>query len=164
MVRDYVRDLYAPAAVASRKVVGSDFSGARELAAWKSHILKAWPGVAVTHVDEEFIDMHVGAALSIRAEVALGALSGSDVIVEVAYGRVDENDSLLEPVTVPLSLSGQTPGGDSLYVGEIPLDRAGPFGYNVRVVPSHPLLAASTEMGLIALPPAPEGLTSGDLR
>jgi len=31
------------------------------------------------------------------------------------------------------------------------LARAGSFGYNVRVVPSHPLLASAAEMGLIAV-------------
>ncbi|MEO5876080.1 MAG: alpha-glucan family phosphorylase [Streptosporangiaceae bacterium] len=164
MVRDYVRDLYAPAAKASRRVLAEDFAGARELAAWKSHVLKAWTAVAVSHVDEEFVDMQVGTILSVKAEVSLGELTGSDVTVEVAYGCVDEHDSLIDPVTVPLVHDGQAANGDAVYTGEVPLDRAGPFGYNVRVVPSHPFLATSTELGLIALPPDPEGLTSGDLR
>jgi starch phosphorylase len=34
----------------------------------------------------------------------------------------------------------------------------------VRVVPRHPLLATSAEMGLVAFPEAPAGMTNGDLR
>jgi glycogen phosphorylase len=34
----------------------------------------------------------------------------------------------------------------------------------VRVLPRHPLLASRAELGLVALPPAPAGLTNGDLR
>jgi starch phosphorylase len=46
----------------------------------------------------------------------------------------------------------------------VPLERSGAFGYSVRVVPRHPRLAHRAEMGLIALPPAPHGMTNGDLR
>jgi starch phosphorylase len=34
----------------------------------------------------------------------------------------------------------------------------------VRVVPCHPLLASTAELGLVAYPDAPEGMTNGDLR
>jgi starch phosphorylase len=39
----------------------------------------------------------------------------------------------------------------SLFTGTVQLDRAGGFGYTVRVVPRHALLASSAEMGLIAV-------------
>ncbi|GAA3197774.1 glycosyltransferase family 1 protein [Actinocorallia longicatena] len=160
MVRDYVRDLYAPAAHSFRQISADGFAGARELAAWKARTVKAWPAVTVSHVDEQIAEdsPHVGSVLSVRAEVQLGELSPDDVRVEVVYGRVDERDRLIEPHTAVLSADGGHFGGD------VPLDRAGPFGYNVRIVPRHPLLAASAEMGLIALPADPEGMTEGDLR
>ena len=44
------------------------------------------------------------------------------------------------------------------------LDRTGPFGYSVRVLPADPLLASPGELGLIAVPPADEGMVTGDLR
>ena len=47
-----------------------------------------------------------------------------------------------------------------MYAGGSP----GPFGYTVRVVPRHPLLASIAEMGLVTLPEAPAGMTNGDLR
>ena len=50
------------------------------------------------------------------------------------------------------------------YAGEVPLDRPGPFGYTVRVLPSHPLLASRAELGLVTYPQAPAGMTNGDLR
>ncbi len=43
MVRDYTRQLYAPAAENSR-ALNSDFEGARALAAWKASIHGAWSG------------------------------------------------------------------------------------------------------------------------
>ena len=44
------------------------------------------------------------------------------------------------------------------------LDRTGPFGYSVRVLPSDALLATPGELGLIAVPPVDEGMVTGDLR
>ena len=60
----------------------------------------------------------------------------------------------------------QPPAGTGAvrYSGEAELYRAGPFGYTVRVLPSHPLLASRAELGLVAVPEAPAGMTNGDLR
>jgi starch phosphorylase len=50
------------------------------------------------------------------------------------------------------------------YSGEIELVRPGPFGYTVRVLPSHPLLASRADLGVVTVPDAPVGMTNGDLR
>ena len=54
--------------------------------------------------------------------------------------------------------------GTVRYAGEARLGRPGPFGYTVRVVPCHPLLASTAERGLVTYPEAPEGMTNGLLR
>jgi starch phosphorylase len=97
--------------------------------------------------------------------VALGKLSPADVAVEVVGGRVDSGDEIVEPVASGMSLD-QASGdaGIARFAGRADLRRPGPFGYTVRVVPRHPLLATSAEMGLVALPEAPAGMTNGDLR
>jgi starch phosphorylase len=46
----------------------------------------------------------------------------------------------------------------------VPLDRPGPFGYTVRVLPRHALLDSRAELGLVTYPQAPAGMTNGDLR
>ena len=37
-----------------------------------------------------------------------------------------------------------------MFAGAIPFDKAGPFGYTVRVLPNNPLLASDAELGLVA--------------
>jgi len=66
----------------------------------------------------------------------------------------------------PGVLSGGTPApaGLARFSGEVPLDQPGPFGYTVRVLPSHPLLDSRAELGLVTYPQAPAGMTNGDLR
>ncbi|WP_141577710.1 alpha-glucan family phosphorylase [Actinomadura sp. WMMA1423] len=165
MLRDYVDELYTPAAVSERSMVADKFAGARELAAWKRQVRGAWPRVAVEHVESKGEDSpQVGARLAVRVVVDLGGLAPEDVAVEVAYGRVDDADALVEPSYLELADGGPAENGRRRYTGEVPLGRSGAFGYSVRVVPNHPLLPGRTEMGLVALPPAPQGMTNGDLR
>ena len=81
-VRDYVRELYAPAAHTAR-ALNSDYAGARNLSGWKQTVRAAWPAVRVEHVESEGVgdQAEVGATLAVRTWVALGSLSPQDVEV-----------------------------------------------------------------------------------
>src|SRR5689334_22759854 len=169
MVREYVETLYVPAARASRALAGDHgegaFASARELAAWKQRLKTAWPAVRIEHVEAGDGDRGPGEWLPVRASVALGELSPGDVTVEVVSGRVTDEEDIVEPEAYPMAPSGDGAGeGTVRYAGEARLGRPGPFGYTVRVVPSHPLLASTAELGLVTYPDAPEGMTNGDLR
>jgi glycogen phosphorylase len=168
MVREYTTELYRPAAVSSRALIdGTDgpFAGAAALAAWKQRVTKAWPGVRIEHVESHDGEQHPGARLAVRAGVALGELSPQDVTVEVLSGRTGDDDEIADPARTKLTLESQ-PGADSVawYSGVAVLGQPGPFGYTVRVLPSHPQLSAPAEMGLVVVPVAPAGMLSGDLR
>ena len=169
MVRDYVTGLYVPGARASRLLTaeqdGSSFAAARELAAWKHRVSMAWDEVRIEHVEADDGRHGPGDALLVRASVALGKLSPADVAVEVVCGRVDSGDEIVEPVASGMSLDEASgDAGIARYEGRADLRRPGPFGYTVRVVPRHPLLASSAELGLVTFPEAPAGMTNGDLR
>ena len=165
MVREYVSELYVPAAVASRRLVGGDFGPARELAAWKKRVVAAWPQVRIEHVESEAAGQALGSALVLRVLVALGELTEDDVMVEVVYGRPDDEDEIVHPAYATLTPEGPAgPPGQLRYSGEVPLDRPGSFGYTVRVLPNHPLLDSRAELGLVTYPHAPTGMTNGDLR
>jgi starch phosphorylase len=165
MVRDYVFQLYSPACRAAAALDG-DFSKAKELAAWKAKVRAGWHGVRVDHVEATGVGdvPEVGTTLEVRAFVTLGDLAPDDVEVQVVHGRVDEQDELADAAALALRHDETYEGGRHRYVGEVKLDRPGPFGYTTRIVPRHPLLAASTELGLAALPPEGAGMETGDLR
>ncbi|WP_309067647.1 alpha-glucan family phosphorylase [Microbacterium sp.] len=152
MVRDYVAQLYAPAAEAARSL-GTDFGGAVELSAWKRRVRDAWQGVRVEHVESHGVNeaAEVGAELSVQAHVALGGLSPDDVEVQLVYGRAEGDDQLSSVRIAPLASGDSFSGGRSSFAGSVRLDRAGPFGYTVRVVPRNPQLASTAELGLAAL-------------
>ena len=170
MVREYVNTLYTPAAASSRRLAdGTGFGPARELAAWKQRVVKAWPQVGVEHVEAEAAGSSgqaLGSALTVRVSVTLGELPPGDVAVEVVYGRPDDADDIVSPsyVTLTAEPAGSAPSGVMRYSGEVSLDQPGPFGYTVRVLPNHRLLGSRAELGLVTYPHAPAGMTNGDLR
>ena len=153
MVREYVERLYVPASHAQRAVSAQSYQPARELATWKTRVAAAWPGVHVTHVESGGVDSvpQVGDTLHVRAQVELNGLDPADVSVEVVYGRARGEDTLVDVQRAELELSSHDLGAAATFSGAVPLARAGGFGYNVRVVPRHPLLANPAELGLIAV-------------
>lgn len=153
MVRDYVRQLYAPAAVNARRL-NSDYAGAVELAAWKKRVKGAWPTVRVEHVESSGVGdaPEVGATMHARAFVALGELTPDDVSVQLVHGRATSEDELVDAQTVDLTVAESYDGGRHRFDGDLVLDRPGGFGYTVRVVPRNELLTSVAELGVIALP------------
>ena len=174
MVRQYVTELYAPAASSSRVLAGQadddpgddedDFAAARELAAWKQRVISAWPGVRIEHVEADDGELRPGGWLTVRASVALGVLQPEDVTVEVVFGRAGDADEIIDPVAAPLRLDGAVTDGVARFSGGADLGQPGPFGYTIRVLPRHRLLAGPAELGLVTIPDAPTGLVNGDLR
>lgn len=166
MVREYVERLYAPAARAHRSL---NADTARELAAWKSRVRIAWPRVAVDHVEaleqaSPAGTAELGATLALRVRVALGDLQPDDVEVQAVAGPVDSDDAIAGAQTSPLKpTSGPDLDGRWVYEGPLALDRTGPFGYTVRILPDHRLLAASADLGLVALPTEATGEGAGVL-
>ncbi len=111
------------------------------------------PGVRVSHREASGIGdaPELGQRLDVRAVVGLGDLTPDDVCVQVAFGPVDENDELREPAYLDLAAQSYDEGARVwLYEGGVPLERRGAFGYTVRVLPDHRLLAAPLE--LVAFP------------
>ncbi|WP_189451345.1 alpha-glucan family phosphorylase [Streptomyces abikoensis] len=166
MVREYVERLYAPAAEAHRAL---DPIAARELAAWKARVRAAWSAVAVDHV-EAVSDgplngtAELGSTVSLRVSVTLGELDPSDVEVQAVAGRVDSADRLSAASAFPLKATGAVGlDGRRLYEGPLTLDRTGPFGYTVRILPAHRLLADGAELGLVAVPAEGAGEGAGVL-
>ncbi|BEP11753.1 glycosyltransferase family 1 protein [Acidothermaceae bacterium B102] len=151
MVRDYVNQLYTPAAGSSRVMLADTFAAAKELASWKAMLLGKWSSVRVGHVETigESDSPEVGNTLSVRASIDLGGLSATDVAVEVVYGRADDYDVLHDISAVTLSPDGTGEDGLHRYTGALPLGRTGSFGYSVRVLPSHPSLVNPAELGLV---------------
>ncbi len=98
----------------------------------------------------------LGGTLSVRAVVSLGALTPSDVEVQARLrpGRRRRRDHRRSGGRAAAGQAdeGELDGGDVAFEGDVPLANTGSFGYAVRVLPHHPLLASEVELGLMAVP------------
>jgi len=162
MLRDYVDNLYAPTARTARRL-DQNHPAAQSLARWKSRVRTAWPAVRVEHVEASGIGdvAEVGATMSVQVYAALGDLSADDVDVQVVSGRVGDDDTLDEAAATSLALAESYEGGRHRFAADVRLERTGPFGYTVRVLPRHELLAAPAETGLVAWAEPPGSTTGG---
>jgi len=151
MLKDYVNVLYRPAALAGRHASAGNFAEARSLAAWCTRIRAAWPQIQVEHVDSVGVseDPQIGDDLQVNAYVALHDVEPRDVVVEVAYGRAEDSDELADVTVAELQSVEDLGKGRYLFSGTVVIDRSGPFGYTVRVLPRHEGLASKAELGLI---------------
>lgn len=154
MVSDYVNTLYLPAARAGRLASAKDFELAREVSYWKARVRAAWPSTQVEHVEIQGIGdtVNLGTKVEIRANIALGDLAPDDVLVQVVHGRVDSSDRIVQAEYGEMTRTEGYEGNHWLYTLGLDLDQNGPFGYTVRILPSHRGLASPQEMGLETLP------------
>jgi starch phosphorylase len=163
MLRDYLDDYYTPAAAGTAAMAADGWAAARELAGWAAWLWECWPEVAVEHVEVDVpADLvAVGQTCPVGAVVRLGRLRPEDVEVAAVLGRVNGDDRLADPVSVPMTPLGQTDGRWQ-YVGEFTAERAGPLGVTARVTPRHRLLSGPADLGLIAFPADPASPSDGE--
>ena len=163
MVRDYTEKYYVPAAQSLRLSIERGRSGAEEfsvpfgaaaeLAAYRHRAVCAWPDIEITDVDGS--GLHgtplLGSELTLTARVHLAGLRTDEVVVQAVFGRVDDGDVLVDPMTVPMTHVGTADSKREIYSATLPLSSTGPVGYTVRVLPHHRLLAGNNELGLVTL-------------
>ncbi len=154
MVRDYLHQMYEPIASQSDALAADEYARARQLAAWKSRVTKAWPEVKVIDVNSDSGQptVDLGGERQVAVEVHLGSLTADDVAVELLHGPVVAGDELARTEVVRLELTNRPGPGDGSfsYQGRFRCDQAGRHGYTVRIVPSHPDLTVPVEMGCVA--------------
>lgn len=151
MVKEYVNRLYLPAANSVREFTDKDYKNARNLAVWIANLQANWSKVHVAHVESGGTETpQVGDTLHVRATVEIDGIDPKDLTVQVVAGRSPDDEEFAISTVAELQLESHEEGKHALYVGTLPLTRAGSFGYTVRVLPNNPLLASPLELGLVA--------------
>jgi starch phosphorylase len=140
MLRDYVGNLYAPAAAESRRLTADDHAGARRLAAYRQRVQASWSGVAVVRSEVGEVGA-AGADVAVRALVRLGGLEPAELSVEA----VVDGDA---PFSVVLEPAAEEDGG-RWFEGSVRA-AAGSATLRIRVLPRHPDLSDPRTLGLVA--------------
>jgi glycogen phosphorylase len=150
MLRDYVEDLYEPTADRLERLDAEGSARARQLAEWKLRVRDGWHSVHVDRVEADATAAELGAQRSVEAVVALGDLTPADVDVQLLHGPVGPADELTERSVASMDHQGAVDEHHDRYRGSFALDSAGRYGFTVRIVPHHPDLVSTAEVGLAA--------------
>ena len=145
MVQEYTERFYLKAHARSRDLSDSDGARARALAEWKNRVHQAWRDVAIRSVtSSQTQTSHVGDKIEIRADVALGDLTVEDVAVEIFHGQVGTEGQIVQGESLSMMLVDS-----HTFVGRLPLQKSGRWGYTVRIRPHHQDLNSISDTGLI---------------
>jgi starch phosphorylase len=150
MVRDYVTELYEPAARAAAALASDGYAGARELSAWQSRVLDGWHGV---HVDEVELDESIAdlsATRTVTARVSLGELDPADVQVQLLSGLVGQAGELEDPTVTAMSPVGADGDRHLRFEAKLCFGQSGRAGITVRVVPDNRLIGDPLDLGRVA--------------
>jgi starch phosphorylase len=170
VLHDYLGSFYVPAAKHGRAVAADEFRVARDLAQWRSRVVKAWPAVELKAVNTPANEVGFHEAVELQVDVHLNGLRPSDVRVEcvvhrgmcsqltLPVRRYADNGHALQGITY---IDGETvlmavfqagtasPEGVCRYRLDLQPPWAGALSYEIRAVPQHPHLAHPYELGLM---------------
>ena len=147
MLEDYNRTLYMPACDRGRAMEANGFAAARDLAAWRQEMERAWREVSLEAEVPLVREVDRDSDLRFEVRAQLGTLKPEQVRVELYAGRVRAGE-VEDPRTLELACVGQD-DGTFRYEGRLRPHHTGQFGFGVRIVPVHPHLPAHHETGLI---------------
>ncbi|HQQ35053.1 MAG TPA: alpha-glucan family phosphorylase [Rugosibacter sp.] len=148
MLTEYTTKFYAPAAAQWGKFADENFTGARQLAEWKTRIRSAWPGVHLRRLNHMVTHIRYGEALRFEFAVQLNGLKPEDLTVEMVFTRPGKTVST-KAKHYPLRHEKPLEGGEALFSCELTPEQCGKTEYQVRAYPSHTLLTHPFEMGLM---------------
>ncbi len=151
MLEDYVDGFYVPAAVLHQKMQHERNQTAESFAEWKQKVQRHWTEVRIQELklEDGRAEIPVGKAMPIQARIGLGQLEPGDVSVDLYYGPMDGDGDLVSALTESMALDGASGEDGHVYRVTVPFKESGKFGFMLRIMPEHPLLVHSADMGLV---------------
>lgn len=151
MLRDYMVEMYNPAAERSLKLSGDNLKLASELANWKYKMRLHWKQIRFIRVESGTTDgLSVTSKLQIKAEIGLGEIRPDDVELQILFGRLDSDGHIRDGELETMQVVNSESSPNYLYEGEISGWESGLNGFTLRIIPCHPALANPFEDGLIS--------------
>lgn len=151
MVEDYSTRFYIPCCRRRKGLFADNRKPVYDLADWKARVAQHWHEVRIDHfaATESVDGLTFNDTFEVLAEVTLGSLTPKDVVVEVFFGNLDENDQIPEGDHAAMECIEDLGGGCWRFRGEVPCRRTGQLGFTIRVLPYHADLFEKHELGLI---------------
>lgn len=148
MLQEYNEKFYQPCFRGAERFSADNWAVTREFSSWRQQLEQNWPGVLIGKVEtSQMEDLTIGSQLEVTCQVELGVLRSQDVTVQLYYGQVDTIGQLPAGSTIDMTLVEE--GSPTNWRGLLPCSTSGRYGFNVRVIPSHPDLQHPLCPGLV---------------
>ncbi|MFW5684423.1 MAG: alpha-glucan phosphorylase, partial [Spirochaetota bacterium] len=151
MLMEYTDQFYSPALANARRLLETDYGGAKDLAAYLARLDQSWDNIAI--VETPTIPdrpLKVDETLELSASVRLGGLAPEEVTVELYHGPMKSTGEIDGPARVAMQPSSKKAhGGAHVFTATIRLGYAGRQGLAVRVLPKHPELVEELLPGYV---------------
>ncbi len=129
-----------------------NYKMARELADWKQKLPMRFSSLRLLEVVVSGIQgdtILVKEPLEVTVRVDPGKMKAEEILVELVIGKSDQGKFTGAPACIPLQLEGKDADGILRFFVSYQVDKNGAHTYGIRVLPSHPHLAAKQEPNLV---------------
>ncbi|MGA7828434.1 MAG: glycosyltransferase family 1 protein [Geobacteraceae bacterium] len=150
MVQEYTDRFYLPSSEQWKKFSKNDQSLARNVATWKEKMRRLWHKVRVEGVEASITgEVPVRTQVQVQARIALGEIPLEELSVQVYFGILNSQDTIVDGELAPLHPVEQVGAGLHRFSGEIECRSCGRQAFVIQVAPKHPDIGPVYEQGLI---------------
>ena len=152
MLTDYEDRFYNKLYARKEQVVASDYTMARELAAWKRRVSAAWDNVHV--VETKQVDIHkeaifIGNSYNFEVKVDISTLGVNDIGVELVTAKQIEHGGAVKVIMAKEFAVKSTEGSIVTYQLDMTPEHTGSYDLAVRVFPKNDKLAYRMDFALV---------------
>ncbi len=151
MVQGYNNQFYTSISRRYHELYKDDLKGAKELAAWRQHVMTNWDQIRIHRVQAPGggAPVPVSRQLKIGADVFLHQLQPEDVDVELYFGPLTFEGEFTERETLPMNATSTDGKGNHHFEGAIPCSRTGKYGFTIRIMPTRKKMETPYSTGLV---------------
>ena len=149
-VSEYLDKCYLPASKQYRLYKQGLYANSRLVAAWKTHVRQAWPGVSLRRLDVAGQEISYGDSLRFEIGIKLNGLRPNDMVVELLLGLQTKMTRLQQSRRYHFQPTGAVnDAGETVFALEVTPELCGKLEYYIRVYPYHETLTHPFELGLM---------------
>jgi starch phosphorylase len=150
MVEEYTDRCYMEAALNHKTLSANNFKVAKDIVAWRNHLVTNWKSVKVLEMNHEgTAEVKVDSELVINAKIQLGAIEPAQISARVYYGTLDDANNLADARDLMMEHEKNLGDGIHKFRAVLTCEDTGRFGYTIRIMPRHEHVRFPVDIGLI---------------
>ena len=150
MVVEYTNNLYIPLCNLTNNYY-NDLQKVTEFNDWKDNLYNSWDKIEIKQVNNlDNITIDAGNNIEVHCQVKLPNISVNNIVAEVYYGKITNNNTIEEVAVIPMKLvESNIEERTYTFQAKLELSRGGEYGYTFRVMPKHDMILDNSDLNLV---------------